>query len=446
MFMCCRFIPPQPTAGLLHLRIRKVDPAFGTWEDIREIADKYDLVVDLTVNHLSCESIYFKDYLAKGESSPYAKMFLNIETFLDRHGVELDSLSNLYRPRPALPFTSFQFADGSVKDIWTTWTNQQVDLDVQAEVTKEVMMSFILHLVENGADLIRLDAVGYAIKKPWTNSFLIPETFDFIRWLRDVTPPQVELLAEVHHSHVQQQAILDSGTVNWVYDFSLPLLTLHALQTGSNKNLINWIDIRPAEQITTLDTHDGIGVVDVQGLMTQEEINDTVTRVEKNGVKHSYRASGKNADNLDIYQINSTYYSALGEDDDAYIVARAIQFFLPGIPQVYYVGLLAGENDFELLEKTNHGRDVNRHNYTWSEIKQAIERPVVQRLLRLMRLRSTHPAFQGIFTHTPGVDGELLLRWNQKNTYCQALIDLRQKTVAVELVNPDNGKIEILYF
>lgn len=138
----------------------------------------------------------------------------------------------------------------------------------------------------------------------------------------------------------------------WVYDFALPMLLLYSLYFGKNERLLNWLRICPRQQFTTLDTHDGIGVVDVHDLLTQEEIEETKEYLFSRGanVKPIYNTPAYN--NLDVYHLNCTYYSALGNNDAAYLLARAIQFFTPGIPQVYYVGLLAGENDLELLEKT----------------------------------------------------------------------------------------------
>jgi len=440
------FYPSSADRGFAPLTHLSVDPAFGTWEDVRAISAEYDLVADLTVNHVSCMSPYFQDFLEKGDDSKYAKMFLDVDRFLERHGVVVDALSTTYRPRPSLPFTQFRFRDGVTRKLWTTFTNHQVDLDVTQKVTRDLTVRFITRLVEAGVRLLRLDAVGYTIKKPWTNSFLIPETYEFMRWIRSVTPPRVEILAEVHHDPKKQRSLLSSRASDWVYDFSLPMLVLHALFSANANNLRQWISLRPSEQITTLDTHDGVGVVDVAGLMTQEEIDQTVAEVELRGANPAYRASGEQADNVDIYQINTTYYSALGEDDDAYIAARAIQFFVPGIPQVYYVGLLAGSNDYELFGKTNHGRDVNRHNYTRDEIDLNIARTVVQRLLHLMRFRSSHPAFTGVFSCVPGEVDELVLRWELDDLYAEARIDLTERTVDVESVHPHTGRVEMHRF
>jgi sucrose phosphorylase len=130
--------------------------------------------------------------------------------------------------------------------------------------------------------------------------------------------------------------------------------------------------------------------------------------------------------NLDIYQVNSTYYAALGKNDRQYLLARAIQFFAPGIPQVYYVGLLAGENDLELLAKTGVGRDINRHYYDWAEVEKALEKPVVQDLMRLIRFRNEHVAFQGKFSLQVTPDHLLGLRWDNEGEWAELVVDFQE--------------------
>jgi sucrose phosphorylase len=190
------------------------------------------------------------------------------------------------------------------------------------------------------------------------------------------------------------------------------MLVLQALYDGTARNLKRWLSICPRRQFTTLDTHDGIGVVDVKDLMSDEEMERTRENVFSKGanVKRIYNTA--TYQNLDIYQINCTYYSALGEDDDAYLLARAIQFFTPGIPQVYYVGLLAGRNDVKLVEETKLGRNINRHAYSLDEIAAEIERPVVRRLFRLMDFRNTCRAFDGSYEVLPSPDHILQVRWH----------------------------------
>ena len=85
------------------------------------------------------------------------------------------------------------------------------------------------------------------------------------------------------------------------------------------------------------------------GLLDEQQIDELVAGIHANSGGGSLRATGAAASNLDLYQVNCTYYDALGGDDEALLVARLVQLFLPGIPQVYYVGLLAGHNDLDLL-------------------------------------------------------------------------------------------------
>jgi len=185
-----------------------------------------------------------------------------------------------------------------------------------------------------------------------------------------------------------------------------------------------------------------MGVVDVQDLMTPEEIDQTLNCLYEKGCNTRKLYSGGEYDNLDIYQVNCTYYSALEANDDAYIAARAIQFFAPGIPQVYYVGLLAGENDLELLERTKNGRDINRHNYSLDEIDREIQKPVVQRLLSLMEFRNTYPAFNGQFVINEAPDNQLSLTWTEAPFHCTAHVDLATYAVNIRYYNIHNRRTE----
>lgn len=205
----------------------------------------------------------------------------------------------------------------------------------------------------------------------------------------------------------------------YVYDFALPMVTLYSLYSGKTERLANWLRISPMKQFTTLDTHDGIGVVDARDLLTEEELNYTSEELYKVGanVKKSY--SSENYNNLDIYQINSTYYSALGDNDENYLMARAIQCFAPGIPQIYYVGLLVGRNDIELLEKTKECRNINRHYYTVQEVDEQVRRPVVSKLFRLLAFRNNSDSFDlegSIEIQTPSESEIIIYRKNRDSS------------------------------
>ena len=181
-----------------------------------------------------------------------------------------------------------------------------------------------------------------------------------------------------------------------------------------------------------LDTHDGIGIVDIgaergdpelPGLVPPRELERLVESIHSNSGGSSRLATGAAASNLDLYQVNCTFYDALARDDRNYLLARALQLFLPGIPQIYYVGLLAGGNDLELLRRTGVGRDINRHYYSHDQLLTALRRPVVAKLCELIRLRNTHAAFAGTFRVAHSSDTVLVLHWHNGAEFAELAID-----------------------
>lgn len=417
------FYPSSADRGFCPLTHLKVDSKFGDWRDIKRIASRYDLMADLMVNHLSSESKYFKDYLKKKDKSKYRNLFLLAKDVFGEN-VDFRLLRKIYRPRPTDPFTEYRFEDGTFERVWTTFTSNQIDLNWNSNVTKKIMHESAAKLAKNGVKILRLDAAGYAAKELGTNCFFLPKTYKIINGIkRCLKEYGVKMLPEVHGYYKLQKEI--AGKEDYVYDFALPILVLHTLFSCNAKKLKKWIKVRPHNCFTTLDTHDGIGVVDSEGLLTRKESDEVVSNIYKSGGNAAMRASGANSENVDIYQVNSTYHSALGKNDKAYLCARAIQFFLPGIPQVYYVGMLAGKNDVKLLSKTKHGRDINRHYYTIAEIEKNMKRRVVKKLFELMRIRNTHPAFDGDFKlHRSGND-KLRMSWTKGSDTIELRVDLK---------------------
>lgn len=422
-------------AGFDPIDHTRVDARLGSWADVRALTTLVDLMGDVIVNHVSSKSPQFLDWLEKGDASPYAGMFLGLDDVFPGGATEADLLA-IYRPRPGLPCTPVQLANGRKRLLWTTFTPQQVDINVQHPQGAAYLQSILQTFADNGIAMVRLDAVGYAIKKAGTSCFMLPETFAFIaQFAAQARALGIEVLVEIH-SYYQRQIEI-ARQVDWVYDFALPPLVLHALFNGTAAPLKRWIAVRPNNALTVLDTHDGIGIIDIgadpadrtgrPGLVPPAELDALVERIHANSGGQSRQATGAAASNLDLYQVNCSFYDALGRDDSAYLLARAIQFFMPGVPQVYYVGLLAGENDMELLARTRVGRDINRHHYAPGEVQAALQRPVVQRLLALVRLRNAHPAFNGTFSvgDTAGDDSRLLLRWQQGEHFAELQADLR---------------------
>jgi len=342
----------------------EVDPRLGSWDDVRRLAERHDVMADLVVNHVSAGSDAFRDVRARGSASPHAPMFLTFSSVFPDGATEADLL-RLYRPRPGLPFTRMRLG-GADRLVWTTFTDRQVDIDVRSDAGRAYLREVLRRLADAGVDAVRLDAVGYAVKTAGTSSFMTPETYAFIDdTVGHVHELGMRALLEVHASHEVQLEV--ARRVDLVYDFALPPL-----------------------------------------------------------------ATGTAASNVDLYQVNCTYYDALGRDDDRYLLARLIQLFVPGRPQVYYVGLLAGGNDMDLLARTGIGRDVNRHRYSDDEVRSALQRPVVRRIAAALRLRNTHPAFGGTCT-VDGDDRVLRLRWVDGAAAAELAADLRDASYVLTL-------------
>ncbi len=413
-----------------------IDPRLGDWSDLNALSEEVDIMADLIVNHVSAKSVQFQDYLKNGKASKYASLFLTFDTVFPNGASGADLLS-IYRPRPGFPFTKFKLNDGSSKLIWTTFTTNQIDIDVKSDDGIKYLEGILNTFQKGGIKMIRLDAAGYAIKKKGTSCFMIDETYDFIGQLTEKAKEKgIEVLVEIH-SHYKTQIEI-AKRVDYVYDFALPVLVLDTLFNKNAKSLKNWLAVSPRNAITVLDTHDGIGIVDVaregekKGLIEDVILNEIVNQMHKNSLGNSLKATGSAASNLDLYQVNCTYFDALGRDENAYFIARAIQFFVPGIPQVYYVGLFAGENDMDLLVKTNVGRDINRHYYSKEEITQNVDKPLFKKLKELMMLRNTHKAFNGDFKLIETAENLLHIKWININDWAELFIDLNKMSIKIK--------------
>ena len=466
------FYPSTADRGFTPKTHEIVDPAFGSWEDVKKISKNHELTCDLMINHISSQSKQFQDYLKNGENSQYADWFVTgekfsrrfcektrqkiqgkllsllektmnkfrrLDIFFHKHGVNKFVLKRIYRPRTGSPFVKFKLGDGTSQAIWCTFSPDQIDLDVANSGVKKMFEDAISRFNKNGISLVRLDAVGYIGKKRGTSNFLIPEAYTFMEQLAEKSHSiGLKILPEIRYHYKAQLDLAKKNWVDYVYDFGTPAIALHSFYSGNASKLKHWIQIRPQNNITVLDTHDGIGIVDVKGFLTEKQIDNLTLRLYENGGNPLKRSLGQKANKNEVYQMNLTFYEALNKNDDAYISARVLQFFLPGIPQVYYVGLLAGLNDYAQYQKTNHGRDVNRHNYTLEEIEKNLNRPVVQRLLKLIRFRNTHPAFQGDFKVLDSKKHKIKLRWEKDDSFCEAIINFHTKKSKIRYSDPKN--------
>jgi sucrose phosphorylase len=394
-----------------------VDPRLGTWEDLQRIAATHELTADLIINHASNLSPEFLDWQEKGEKSEYAGMFLTFDTVFPEGGTE-ETITSFYRPRPGLPFTAYNVA-GKRRLVWTSFMPSQVDIDVRHPAGDSYVDRVLDALQSGGVKVVRLDAVGYAIKTPGTDSFMTPETLEYVAELTDkIRARGMRVLVEVHAHYTQQLEI--APLVDLIYDFQTAPLLLHSLFTSNVDALAKWFELRPANCLNVLDTHDGYGVIDAgpiggrDGLISQADMAHIFDVAAMNTGGHSAKASVV-PQWFDLpHQINATL-PAITADDTAYVLARAVQFLLPGEPQVYYVGLLNGMDDKALFAETGNGRDVNRHNYTPEEIQKSLSSDVTKAILGLARLRK-HDVFGGSFEFKQLSSNSMHLNWTNENS------------------------------
>ena len=272
----------------------------------------------------------------------------------------------------------------------------QVDVDVRSPRVWAWYDQVMAQLADYGATTIRLDAFTRLHKAPGRENFMNePETWDILARLKDMaTAHGLSVLPEVHacYSTMAHRKIAAAGAMP--YDYFLPGLLLDAVDTGDAGYVYSWLNeqleygIRP---VNMLGCHDGVPVRDLRGLLPDERIEAMAERtVARGGLRKMIHGTKP-----ETYQLNTTYFSALGRDGQRLLLTRAVQIFMPGIPQVWYEDLFAGENDLETLRMHPEldEREINRRSYSPESVTQQLERPIVQKQLSLLRFRNTHPAF-----------------------------------------------------
>ncbi len=427
-------LPPFPSSGdrgFAPLTYLEIAPEFGTWEDLSAIGEEYDVALDIMVNHISAQSEFFKDFLKNGKNSRWAELFLTLDKIWESGVPSQEDLDKVFLRR-TVPYSPYRSeSDGQDLTVWTTFgpaeLSQQIDLDIYSEKTRELLVSFFEKFAKHKVRLVRLDAVGFVIKKMGTSCFFVkPEIYDFLSWIGGVAADNgIEILPEVHGEPSIARELTENGY--YTYDFILPYTVLNMLLRRDSTAFYKYLETRPEKLFTMLDCHDGLPVKpDLNGSYVSEEAHGMVDICEKRGALFSRILSDqyKDPDGFDVHQICGTLYSLLNQDDDAYVTARAIQFFVPGIPQVYYVGLLAGLNDRPRADETGDRREINRHNFTEDEINTATQSRVFQRLKWLMTFRNTHPAFDGVCTPVWLCSTKIRLEWRNEGAFAALTVDL----------------------
>ena len=399
-----------------------------------------DLKLDFILNHLSVLSPQFQDLLKNGEKSKYKDFFIHWNSFWDGYGEmseegyilpEKKYIQDMFFRKEGLPILMVQFPDGSKQPYWNTFYQEikeeedgsvsylgQMDLNIQDESVWQHYQDTLKKLASYGAKIVRLDAFAYAPKAVGRKNFLNePETWDLLEKIQKIADPYaLRLLPEIHATYEEgiYQTLADKGY--WVYDFFLPGLIRYTFVKKDATKLVRWINEvvdKGIQTVNMLGCHDGIPVLDLKGLLSEEEIEDLIATLKKRGgyVKDLH------GEKKMYYQVNMTYFSALNRDEKQLLLARALQLFMPGKPQIWYLDLFAGENDVEAVKKAGAGghKEINRTNLDIEVVKEKIKEDVVVKQLELLHFRKHFPAFKEgatITCHTKGSNIEI--KWKNE--------------------------------
>lgn len=312
----------------------------------------------------------------------------------------------------------------------------QMDLNIKSTKVWEFYEDTLTKLAEYGAKIVRLDAFAYAPKEPGEKNFLNePGTWDLLERIRVLADRHgLKLLPEIHASYGEKiyEKVAQKGYMT--YDFFLPGLIIDAFEEQDGRYLRQWAQELFDKKIHTvnmLGCHDGIPLLDLKGLISDEQIQRLIDTVVARGGYVKNLHGQKNM----YYQVNATYYSALGEDDRRMLLARAIQLFMPGKPQVWYLDLFAGKNDHEAVRRAGPGghKEINRTNLTLSQAEEALQKDVVRKQLELLRFRNSYPAFGFDSQLEVGGEGNLLtLQWTNGESWAKLTADLKEYSWKIE--------------
>jgi len=416
-----------------------INPDLGDWTDIGEISQSYKIMADLVVNHCSSEHPWFKAFEAGDKK---------YENYFVQASLE-DDLSEVVRPRttPLLRLTRTPEGD---KYVWCTFSHDQIDLNfANPDVFLEVMRLISLY-IDKGASIFRLDAIGFLWKIIGTSCIHLPETHQAIQLMRALIEYRLSDAIIITETNVPKKENLtyfgNANEAHMVYNFSLPPLLINALLTGSAKHLKTWLMSMPPAQMGTtflnfIASHDGIGVRPAEGILDPEELQNMIHALQSFGAKVSWR-TGLNGEKHP-YEINIALIDAFKgtcEGEDEYQVARmlcahAIALALEGVPAIYVHSFFATENDYDGVAKTEHNRDINRHQWQESELNalltgdSTLNYKVLSGLNRLIGLRKQHAAFHPNATQfTLHLDDSLFGFWRQSLMRDQSIFVINNVT------------------
>ncbi|HBH7068663.1 TPA: sugar phosphorylase [Enterobacter cloacae] len=398
------FYPWSSDDGFSVIDYHEVAPETGTWRDVAELKQSTSLMFDFVCNHMSAKSKWFANYLK--QIPGYEDFFISVDPETD--------LSAVTRPRALPLLTPFTLHDGSVRHLWTTFSEDQVDLNFASPQVLIAMVDVLLHYLMEGARYIRLDAVGFMWKIPGTCCIHLEQTHQLIQLFRAITEavaPGTVIITETNVPHQDNISYFGDGEneAQMVYQFSLPPLVLHAVRCQDVRALNQWAaSLKLPSTKTTwfnfLASHDGIGLNPLRGILPESEIISLVEKLQAEGALVNWK---NNPDGTrSPYEINVTYLDALspGDSDDdhriaRFILAHAVLLSFPGVPAVYIQSILGSRNDYAGVERLGYNRAINREKYIAGQIdsvledKTSLRYQVYSRLSHLIALRRKEKAF-----------------------------------------------------
>jgi len=365
------FFPYSSDKGFSVLDYESVDLMLGTWGDIEDLGTRYKLMFDAVINHVSSRSRWFQKFL--DGVARYQDFFISYDSHEELAPHER---SILFRPRSTDILTKFQALDGD-KYVWSTFSKDQVDLNYSNPEVLMRVIEILLFYVRKGADIIRLDAVTYFWVAPGTPCANLEETHVIVKIFHEIlslVAPHVAIITETNVPHKENIAYFgkENDEAHMVYNFALPPLVLNTFYTGDTTRLSEWAaNLEPVSELTTffnfLDSHDGVGVMAVKNILSDEEINFLVQRAREHGAHISYKTDKEGEESP--YEINITWFSALCKEDDAedmdfqvkkFIASRAIALALQGVPGIYLHSFFGTKNDLEQMINEDAKRKINR--------------------------------------------------------------------------------------
>ncbi|MBC6310251.1 sugar phosphorylase [Listeria sp. FSL L7-1582] len=368
------FYPYSSDDGFSVIDYKKVNPKLGDWRNVADLTQSTRLMFDYVCNHMSAKSDWFQGFL--NQDTEYDDFFVSLPKDTD--------LTAVTRPRATPVLTEFEMADGTKKHIWTTFSADQIDLNFRNPNVLLKMIDVLAFYLEEGAEYIRLDAVGFMWKEPGTSCIHLEKTHEIVKLFRDILDeiaPGTVMITETNVPHKDNITYFGNGQdeAHMVYQFPLPPLVLQAIHTGNGEALSGWargLEL-PGEDATFfnfLASHDGIGLNPIRGILQEEEILALVADLEKEGALVSYK---QNPDGTQSpYEVNVTYMDALNrlaDNDDTrlqrFLLAHSILLTIPGVPAVYVQSILGARNDLDGVAETGHNRSINRKKYPISEIE-----------------------------------------------------------------------------